>query len=53
MGLIAHAGAVADACISFDASMVLTTGGADYGIMTWQVVIFFFIGFYPSMGPWS
>ena len=37
MGLIAHAGIVAGACISFDGSMVLTTGGADYGIMSWQV----------------
>jgi cilia- and flagella-associated protein 251 len=37
MGLIAHAGTVAGACISFDGSMVLTTGGADYGIMSWQV----------------
>jgi len=37
MGLIAHAGPVAAAVISYDGSMVLTTGGADYGIMSWQV----------------
>ena len=37
MGLIAHAGAVVGACISYDGSMVLTTGGLDYGIMAWQV----------------
>jgi len=37
MGLIAHAGPVAGACISYDGAMVLTTGGSDYGIMAWQV----------------
>jgi len=39
MGLIAHAGPVAGACISYDGAMVLTTGGSDYGIMAWQVCV--------------
>ncbi|EKX39032.1 hypothetical protein GUITHDRAFT_114910 [Guillardia theta CCMP2712] len=37
MGLIAHAGEVAEMCASHDGKLVLTTGGSDCGIFLWEV----------------